>query len=62
MTGDRTIWEDILKEQFDFFLKKAALADVPEVYTLTFLKAEVEKLDERVQRWVAAGKDLHAKI
>jgi len=42
---DRLIWEDALKEHFENFLQKVEIAKVPDVYTLTFLKAEVEKME-----------------
>jgi hypothetical protein len=52
MNRDRLIWEDALKEHFENFLLKVEIAKVPDVYTLTFLKAEVEKMENHVQGWI----------
>jgi hypothetical protein len=46
---DRLMWEDALQAHFENFLQKVEIAKVPDVYTLTFLKAEVEKLEKHVQ-------------
>lgn len=58
MITDRLIWEVALKEHFDNFLQKVEIAKVPDVYTLTFLKAEVEKMEKRVQEWIDLSKKL----
>jgi len=58
MIADRLIWEDALKEHFDNFLQKVEIAKVPDVYTLTFLKAEVEKMEKHVQEWIDLSKRL----
>ena len=58
MITNRLIWEDALKEHFDNFLQKVEIAKVPDVYTLTFLKAEVEKMEKRVQEWIDLSKKL----
>ncbi|MBW2483253.1 MAG: hypothetical protein JRF38_24955 [Deltaproteobacteria bacterium] len=58
MITDRLIWEDALKEHFDNFLQKVEIAKVPDVYTLTFLKAEVEKMEKHVQEWIDLSKKL----
>ncbi len=58
MTIDRQIWEDTLKEHFDNFLQKVEIAKVPDVYKLTFLKAEIEKIEEDVQGWIDLSKKL----
>jgi len=58
MIADRLIWEDALKEHFDNFLQKVEIAKVPDVYTLTFLKAEVEKMEKHVQEWIDLSKKL----
>ena len=52
MDNDRHVWETALKEYFEDFLRKVEMAEVPEVLTLTFLKAEVEKLDDHVDSWI----------
>ena len=58
MIADRLIWEDALKKHFDNFLQKVEIAKVPDVYTLTFLKAEVEKMEKHVQEWIDLSKKL----
>ena len=58
VTKDRLIWEDALKEHFENFLRKVEIAKVPDVYTLTFLKAEVEKMEKHVQGWIDLSKQL----
>ncbi|MBW1695136.1 MAG: hypothetical protein JRJ41_13575 [Deltaproteobacteria bacterium] len=58
MIKDRLIWEDTLKEHFENFLQKVEIAKVPDVYTLTFLKAEVEKMEKHVQGWIDLSKQL----
>ena len=55
---DRLMWEDALKANFENFLQKVEIAKVPDVYTLTFLKAEVEKLEKHVQGWIDLSKKL----
>jgi len=55
---DRLIWEDTLKRHFENFLQKVEIAKVPDVYTLTFLKAEVEKMGKHVQGWIDLSKQL----
>ena len=55
---DRQIWEDTLKEHFENFLQKVEIAKVPDVYTLTFLKAEIEKIEKDVQGWIDLSKKL----
>jgi hypothetical protein len=55
---DRLIWEDALKRHFENFLQKVEIAKVPDVYTLTFLKAEVEKMEKHVQGWIDLSKQL----
>ena len=55
---DSLIWEEALKAHFENFLQKVEIAKVPDVYTLTFLKAEVEKLEEHVQGWIDLSKKL----
>ena len=52
MDNDRHVWEAVLKEYFEDFLRKVEMAEVPEVLTLTFLKAEVEKLEDHVDSWI----------
>ena len=52
MDNDRHFWETALKEYFDDFLRKVEMAEVPEVLTLTFLKAEVKKLEDHVESWI----------
>ena len=58
MIKDRLIWEDALKEHFENFLQKMEIAKVPEVYTLAFLKTEVEKMEKHVQGWIDLSKQL----
>ena len=58
MNQDRQVWEDALKENFEYFLHKVEIAKVPDVYTLSFLKAEVEKLEKHVQGWIDLSKKL----
>ena len=58
MIRDRLIWEDALKEHFENFLQKVEISKVPEAYTLTFLKAEVEKMDKHIQGWIDLSKNL----
>ena len=53
---DRLIWEEALKKHFENFLQKVEIAKVPDVYTLTFLKAEVEKMEKHVQGWIDLSK------
>jgi len=55
---DRLMWEDALKTNFENFLQKVEIAKVPDVYTLTFLKAEVEKMEKHIQGWI----DLSEKL
>jgi hypothetical protein len=55
---DRQIWEDTLKEHFENFLQKVEIANVPDVYTLTFLKTEIEKIEKDVQGWIDLSKKL----
>jgi hypothetical protein len=55
---DRLIWEDALKEYFENFLQKVEIAKVPDVYTLSFLKAEIEKMEKHVQGWIDLSKKL----
>jgi len=55
---DRQIWEDTLKEHFENFLQKVEIAKVPDVYTLTFLKAEIDKIEKDVQGWIDLSKKL----
>jgi hypothetical protein len=55
---DRQLWEETLKEHFEMFRQKVEIARVPDVYTLAFLKAEVEKLEKHVQGWI----DLSEKL
>ena len=55
---DRLMWEDALKANFENFLQKVEIAKVPDVYTLTFLKAEVEKMEKHIQGWI----DLSEKL
>ena len=52
MDNERHVWEAALKEYFEDFLRKVEMAKVPEVLTLTFLKAEVEKLEDHVTSWI----------
>ena len=47
-----------MKEHFENFLLKVEIAKVPDVYTLTFLKAEVEKMEKHVQGWIDLSKKL----
>jgi hypothetical protein len=58
VTKDRLIWEDALKEHFENFLQKVEIAKVPDVYTLTFLKTEIEKMEKHVQGWIDPSKKL----
>ena len=58
MNQDRLLWEDALKEHFENFLRKVEIAKVPDVYTLTFLKAEVEKMENHVQDWIDLSRKL----
>ena len=58
MIKDRLIWEDTLKRHFENFLQKVEIAKVPDVYTLTFLKAKVEKMEKHVQGWIDLSKQL----
>ena len=58
MTRDRRIWEDTLKENFENFLRRVEIAKIPDMYTLTFLKSEVEKLEKHVQGWIDLSKQL----
>jgi hypothetical protein len=58
MIRDRRIWEDALKENFENFLRKMEMAKIPDMYTLTFLKSEVEKLEKHVQEWIDLSKKL----
>jgi hypothetical protein len=55
---DRLIWEDTLKEHFENFLQKVEIAKVPDVYTLTFLKTEIAKMEKHVQGWIDLSKKL----
>ena len=55
---DRRMWEDALKAHFERFLQKVEIAKVPDFYTLTFLKAEVEKMEKHIQGWI----DLSEKL
>ena len=52
MSNDRHVWETALKEFFEDFMRKVEMAEVPEVFTLTFLKDEVKKLEDRVDSWI----------
>ena len=58
MIKNRLIWEDALKEYFENFLQKVEIAKVPDVYTLAFFKAEIEKMEKHVQGWI----DLSEKL
>ena len=58
MNKDRLIWEDVLKTHFENFLQKVEIAKVPDVYTLTFLKTEIEKMEKDVQGWINLSKKL----
>lgn len=58
MNKDRLIWEDALKTHFENFLQKVEIAKVPDVYTLTFLKAEIEEMEKDVQGWINLSKRL----
>ena len=58
MTDNRYIWEAALKEYFEDFLRKVEMAEVPEVFTLTFLKTEVEDLEKHVESWIDLSKQL----
>ena len=55
---DRLMWEDAMKANFENFLQKVEIAKVPDVYNLTFLKAEVEKMEKHIQGWI----DLSEKL
>jgi len=55
---DRLVWEDALKEHFENFLQKVEITKVPDVYTLTFLKTEVEKMEKHVQGWIDLSKQI----
>ena len=55
---DRLMWEDALKAHFENFLQKVEIAKVPDVYTLTFLKTEIEKMEKHVQGWIDLSKKL----
>ena len=52
MDNDQHIWETALKKYFEDFMRKVEMAEVPEVLTLTFLKNEVKKLEDRVDSWI----------
>jgi hypothetical protein len=52
MANDRQMWEAALKEHFEDFLRKVEIAKVPEVLILTFLKAEIKEMENRVQGWI----------
>jgi len=58
MVNNRLVWEAALKKYFEDFLRKLEMADVPEVLILTFLKAEVEKLEDHVESWIDLSKHL----
>ena len=58
MASDRDIWEAGLQEYFEDFLRKVEMAEVPEVFTLTFLKSEVEKLEDHVESWIDLSNQL----
>ena len=58
MVQDRQIWEETLKAHFEMFKQKVEIARVPDIYTLAYLKAEVEKLEKHVQGWI----DLSEKL
>ena len=58
MIRDRQIWEEALKEYFERFLQKVEIANVPDVYTPTLLKTEVEKMEQHVQGWIDLSKKL----
>ena len=58
MASDRDIWEAALQEYFEDFLRKVEMAEVPEVFTLTFLKSEVEKLEDHVESWIDLSNQL----
>ena len=47
-----------MKEYFENFLQKVEIAKVPDVYTLSFLKAEIEKMEKHVQGWIDLSKKL----
>lgn len=47
-----------MKEHFENFLQKVEIANVPDVYTLTFLRAEIEKIEKDVQGWIDLSKKL----
>ena len=52
MANDRQIWEAALKKYFEDFLRKVEIAKVPEVFTVAFLKAEIEEMEKHVQAWI----------
>ena len=52
MANDRQIWEAALKKHFEDFLRKVEIANVPEVFTLTFLKDEIAEMEKHVQGWI----------
>ena len=58
MITDRQMWEDALKEHFENFKQKVEIAKVPDVYTMTFLKAEIEKMENHLQGWIDLSKKL----
>jgi hypothetical protein len=58
MEDNRHIWEAALKKYFEDFLRKVKMAEVPEVFTLTFLKAEVEEMENHIQGWIDLSKQL----
>ena len=47
-----------MKEHFENFLQKVEIAKVPDVYTLTFLKTEIEKMEKHIQGWIDLSKKL----
>ena len=47
-----------MKEHFGNFLQKVEISKVPDIYTLTFLKAEIEKIEKDVQGWIDLSKKL----
>ena len=38
------------------FFQQVEIAKVPDIYTLTILKAEVEKMEKHVQGWIDLSK------
>lgn len=58
MEDNRHIWEAALKKNFEDFLRKVKMTEVPEVLTLTFLKAEVEEMENNIQGWIDLSKQL----